>query len=213
MWEYRLTWTSQPPAWWEKTWSHAVTHLETHGQPIEDPNRTDTYLVIPGRYDIGLKLRSGEKFEAKVLHQRRDGWELWEKCIFFEWNALEYARLISFLRSSSSVETVDSHLSAAEGSELVLRDQHVLTQKVEVKKTRVQATAAIVFKNVPEVMFNPTWLAEMVRIELPKRNDPIYSICFETMDPIRGGNNPGDSGGAICCGYPELLGRFLCGSF
>lgn len=52
MWEYRLVWTKQAPSWWGKIWQRGTALLQERGLPPD--SRADTYLVLPGRADVGL---------------------------------------------------------------------------------------------------------------------------------------------------------------
>jgi hypothetical protein len=84
--------------------------------------------------------------------------------------------------------------------------------EVQVRKTRIQTAAGHLLKEMPQCSAAPWWLSEIVVISLPGRDTPVYSVCLETVEPLRGGIVPLSDPGAIRCGYPELLARHLRGS-
>ena len=205
MWEFRLAWTT-PPAWWDGAWQGAEKLFSGLGRSGEE--RPDAYFVLVGRTDVGLKLR-GEKddeFDVKVLHERRAGWELWEKVPFFRWNPLEEVRLAALLGIAPSPQAYPPKTAPSQGAEQLLKSVGIDVRTVRVKKLRMQAAAAALLPSFAATV-SPTWLAELVRIELPGRQDFVYSLCLESMEPIRGGIEPVPSAGALCAGYPELLLR------
>src|SRR2546430_8936349 len=94
MWEYRVSWTNRPPSWWTLAWKNGTRARLT------PETRVDTFGVINGRHDLGIKLRGGQtSLEIKVRYQRRDGWELWEKVIFQAWTPLESVRCAALLQT------------------------------------------------------------------------------------------------------------------
>ena len=182
--------------------------LQARGLPLD--GRADTYLVLPGRTDVGLKLRGGDEFEAKVLHQRSGGWELWEKCAFFRWNSIEAARLAAMLRVAAPTAPVDGTLAPVKGAGALLRDRSMSNREVTTSKTRIQALASELVDDVPGLAAKPGWLTELVEITLPGKR-LVHSLCFETMDPLENGRDPIAPDGALRCGYPELLLKQLEG--
>jgi len=206
MWEYRLFWPSTRPDWWSEVWQHGEQLLRQRGEEVE--NRPDTYLVISNRPDVGLKMRGDRNFEVKSLHERAGSWELWEKYPFFRWSALEAARLANMLRVKPRLVTT-TESAPTKGVAEFLGRLDIETSKVQVRKSRLQATASELFAEVPGCTAAPFWLAELVEIQLPWRSTSIVSICLETLEPIGKLSDPFVADGAWRCGYPELLARQL----
>ena len=203
MWEYRLVWASASPPWWDKTWSVAQDALRRQGRDPE--NRPDTYLVLPDRPDVGLKLR-GQKgeLEVKVRHAARDGWELWEKIPFFAWNDLEAARFAALLRREFPAGSIDREATPVDGVKALLGAAGVSWRDVTISKARMQARAGDLVPAFASSGVDPRWLAEFVVFD--GAGPTARSICFETMAPEAGvaGSIP-DAGKARRAGYPEFL--------
>lgn len=128
MWELRLVWFSGKPAWWDETWKKGVESLARQQRKPEP--RPDLYLVVPDRVDVGLKLRGGAEgdFDAKVLHARSVGWELWEKIAYFQ---VGLARSRPFCRNGSSARLIgwrgprcDADARGERGSENSRNEEH-----------------------------------------------------------------------------------------
>src|SRR5262249_50090944 len=100
MWEYRIVWPSKKPNWWDNVWTRAESALAERGEAPE--SRPDTYFVLTGRVDVGIKLRGDSELEVKSMHIRNGNWELWEKSAFFRWSNAEAARFTNMLRLESS---------------------------------------------------------------------------------------------------------------
>src|ERR1044072_6970683 len=117
MWEYRLMWPNAAPSWWDDTFETGEVLLQRQNQMAEVG--PDTYLVLPDRPDVGLKLRGGaeDEFEMKVRHSLKDGWELWEKIIFFRWNKIEARRFAAALQRDLPMDGVSSESTPAMRSE------------------------------------------------------------------------------------------------
>jgi hypothetical protein len=207
MWEYRIVWPSTRPAWWDNVWQRAESVLSEKGEAVE--TRPDTYFVLPGRVDVGIKLRSDANLEVKSLHTRSGNWELWEKSSYFRWTAAEAARFANMLRLESSKGGNTGESNPLKGAQEILRQAGIQSTKVQVRKKRLQNFAAQLLAGVPGCVVDPFWLAEMVEIVLPDRQSPILSVCLETFDPFRGGRVPFSEEGILKCGYPELLVRHL----
>jgi hypothetical protein len=206
MWEYRMVWPSAKPAWWDGAWKQGENALRRHGEAVEA--RPDTYFVLLGRVDVGIKLRSASDLEVKSLHTRSGNWELWEKSPYLKWSAAEAARFANMLRlESKGGDTAESN--PLKGAQELLRGAGIESTRLQVQKKRIQNFAADLLQSVPGFVVDPYWLAEMVEIELPNRQSPILSVCLETFDPFRGGLSPFPEEGILRCGYPELLVRHL----
>lgn len=207
MWEYRLAWTAGKPVWWDEAWKSGTAALRR--QDREPEKRPDLYLVLLDRADVGLKLRGGAEgdFDAKVLHARSGGWELWEKVAFFKWNELEAIRFAALLHERRSPDAIAASGTPTLGAQAELENLRIRFEDVKVEKTRIQTSAGAMFGAITASQCSSDWLAELVEIRLPDRGEPLFSVCVETMDPIRGGTEPFAAGGALCCGYPELLIR------
>lgn len=203
MWEYRLIWDAAPPPWWDETWNGVVTTLQRQSRAPED--RSDTYLVIADRPDIGLKQRgkAGE-LELKVRHDARDGWELWEKIPFFTWNALESARFAALLQRELPHGPAGANVTPIDGVKALLSGGGVAWREAAVGKTRMQARAGDLVPGWSSNGVEPAWLAEIV--EITGAGPTARSICFETMAPEEGigGAVPGSTT-ALNQGYPEFL--------
>jgi hypothetical protein len=207
MWEYRLSWRAGKPDWWDEAWKSGAAALRRQGR--EPEKRPDLYLVLHNRADVGLKLRGGAggDFDAKVLHARAGGWELWEKVAFFRWNELEAIRFAVLIRERRSADAATASGTPTQGVQAELKNLGIAYLETKVEKTRIQAAAREVFGAVAASLCNSDWLAELVEIRLPGRAEPLLSACVEAMEPIRGGIEPVAVSGALCCGYPELLIR------
>jgi len=201
MWEHRLIWTSDPPSWWDEVWSAAAETLRGR-----DPEtRPDTYLVLPDRPDVGLKLR-GQKgdFEIKVRHAARDGWELWEKIPFFSWSDLEAARLAVLLERELPSAPIDPTAAPADGVKALLGRAQISWREVKIEKARMQARAGELVPAFASSGVEPGWLAELVVFD--GAGPTARSICFETMAPEASvARLIPEAGRASCAGYPEFL--------
>ncbi len=208
MWEFRLVWPVEKPNWWDESWTRGVEALDRQRQ--EPEVRPDLYLVLPDRVDIGLKLRGGAEgdFDAKVLHARSNGWELWEKIAYFRWNSLEATRFGAMVRQKPTSDATPSNLTPTRGVKDLLRNAGLPNLEVRVEKKRIQAAARELLFSLGGQPLSPNWLAELVEIRLPERVEPLFSVCVETMDPLHGGMDIFNAAGALRCGYPELLVRY-----
>jgi hypothetical protein len=207
MWEYRIVWPSARPAWWDSAWKRGENALSRHGEGVE--TRPDTYFVLSGRVDVGIKLRSDSDLEVKSLHTRSGNWELWEKSPYFQWSSAEAARFSNMLRLESSKGGDTAESNPLKGAQDILRAAGIETTRLQVHKKRIQNFAGDLLDGVPEFIVDPYWLAEMVEIVMPNRPSPILSVCLETFDPSRGGLDPFSEEKILKCGYPELLVRHL----
>jgi hypothetical protein len=208
MWEYRLIWTAAAPSWWERAWKNGEALFQRESRNLE--GRPDTYLVLKDRPDVGLKLRGGaeEEFDVKVLHHRKDGWELWEKITFFRWNDLEVKRFAVTLQRDLPLDvTAESTPAAGVKKLLAAAGIECFVQLIE--KRRMQARVDELLPDFGE-MIRPSWLAELVEFRVQSDGGPVRSICLETMSPGTGAA-PLEPGGALCAGYPEFLIRHLKG--
>jgi hypothetical protein len=179
MWENRLIWTAAAPPWWPDAWGNAIAALRRQRREAED--RPDTYLVLPDRADVGLKLRGQDgQLEVKVRHESTAGWELWEKIPFFEWNALEGARLAAILQRDLPQEGIDPDAEPVAGVKALLRAAAMPWREIEVGKQRMQARTGDLLPGLAASL-DPAWLAEIVEIDVGGRTS--RSICFETMSP------------------------------
>jgi hypothetical protein len=208
MWEYRLVW-ARKPAEWDAAWRRGLDVLSAQRRSVEE--RPDTYLVLLDRADAGLKLRGGQEgdFDLKLLYRRAGGWELWEKCAFFKWNALEVVRVAAMLHSTPRTLGRPEDMTPGEGIEAFLAAAEVPRTQVVVNKTRLQTAAGDLMPAWPGSSVDPGSLVELVEITLPERAEPVFSLCLETAAPLTGGNDPVTASGALCCAYPELLLRYL----
>jgi hypothetical protein len=209
VWEYRLVWARGKPPGWDGAWQQGQQVLGAQGRKVEE--RPDTYLVLLDRADAGLKLRGGqeEDFDFKVLHRRSGGWELWEKCAFPRWNALEVVRMAALLQLTPPALGRLDDTTPGKGIEAFLDAAGIQRAQIVVRKKRLQAAAGDLISAWPGSCADPGSLAELVEITLPGRVEPVFSLCLETMAPLAGGNDPVPASGGLCCGYPELLLRHL----
>jgi len=205
MWEYRLIWPTAAPSWWEDALKTGEVLFQRQNRMAE--GRPDTYLVLHDRPDVGLKLRGGaeDEFEMKVRHSRKDGWELWEKIIFFRWNNIEARRFAAALQRDLPLDGVTSESTPAAGVKKILAAAGIegILQKVE--KRRMQARADELLPKFVGAT-QPTWLAELVEFRTQNNGCMVRSICLETMSPSAGAA-PLEPEGALCVGYPEFLIR------
>jgi len=209
MWESRLIWPSGRPAWWDNAWRHGIGTLEHGHRRVEE--RPDLYVCLPGRPDIGIKIRGGGHgdVEVKTLHEQSDGWQLWEKTVILRWNDLEAARFATLLRVNASFDDASADARPIDGVRRVLKAAGVASHEVTVGKERMQASAGDLLAAIPGQSAHPVDLAELVEIQLPGRPDPLFSVCVESMDPGPSVAMCVPQAGAICCSYPELLVRFI----
>jgi len=203
MWECRLIWVSGRPGWWDETWRRGIEILDRAGRTVEQ--RPDLYLCVQDRPDVGLKIRGANHgdVEIKVLHEQSSGWQLWEKTVFMRWNDLEVARLATILRVRVPPDRESSDTEALTGARQLLQDAGVTATDVMIQKQRMQAGAGELLASIPGHAMHPSDLAELVVIQLPGREQQLFSMCIETMDPGR--SAPLSAPGALCCSYPELL--------
>ena len=61
---------------WAKDLGDLRTRLESLSSLVRKIERTEHYLVVPGRSAINVKIRAG-KLDIKVLVEERDGFERW----------------------------------------------------------------------------------------------------------------------------------------
>jgi hypothetical protein len=212
MWELRLIWVSEKPGWWDTTWKTGIESLARQQRTPE--SRPDVYLVLPDRVDVGLKLRGGAEgdFDAKALHCRSAGWELGEKIAFFRWDTLEAVRFAAMIRVAASFTGVASDVTPTVGAKRVLETASLKAVEVKVEKKRIQGNAGTLLAPVSGHSAHPGCLAELVQIELSERTNPLFSVCLETMDPLQSGIDTLPRGGALHCGYPELLVKHVRGA-
>ena len=201
MWEYRVSWTDRPPSWWNVAWRNGARGDER----LAAEERVDTYLIVDGRPDLGIKRRARTSLEIKVRYEQSDGWELWEKVIFESWTPLEAVRGAALLqtRPTFAAEATDpvagvQQLLAAAG--LTWRDEAV-------HKTRLQADARRLLKNLTALSIDRNCLAELVQFRVGQRPDPVWSLCFEWATPLLITHHDTDIATGIVGGYPELLAR------
>jgi hypothetical protein len=211
VWEYRLVWPRKRPSWWGTAWDGALRSAAAEGRSVEE--RPDTYLVLPGRVDAGLKLRGGQEndFDLKVLHDRVGGWELWEKCAWFRWNHLEVLRLAAMLQVPAPAPVPAQDVTPGKGAEAFLEAAGLQPRRVTVRKKRIQGPVAALLPDVRSTCADPDWLAELVEMKLQDRRATVFSLCLEAMQPLRGGIAPVPGDGGLQCGYPEILDRHLGG--
>ena len=202
MWEFRLIWSTNGPRWWDAAWQAGVAALAAHSRMPEE--RPDTYLVLPDRPDVGLKIRgSGGEFEAKLRHRREDGWELWEKIPFFRWNDLEAARFSAALQQKLPGAPTAAP-TALDGVKSSLRSASIRARELKVEKKRLQTRAADLSSALGYGAVDSDWLGELVEIHVA--GTPVArSICFEAMQNTGGPVAIADSAKAEMLGYPEFL--------
>ena len=203
MWEHRLIWTADAPSWWDEVWTAGAAALHRRERAAED--RPDTYLVLPDRPDVGLKLRGLDgELEIKVRHAARDGWELWEKVPFFEWNDFEAARFSVLLERELPAAPIDTRATPVDGVKTLLGAAGIPWREARLDKVRLQARAGDLVPALASDGIDPHWLAELVVFD--GAGPTARSICFETMAPEASlADSIPDAGRAICAGYPEFL--------
>ena len=166
--------------------------------------RVDTYWIIDRRADLGVKLRGGQtSLEIKVRYEQSDGWELWEKVIVQAWTPLESVRCASLLRTEPAfaAEAPDP----VKGIQQLLARAGVTWREHAVRKTRLQADAGALLRNVAAPTIERNCLAELVELRV-EPNKPAWSLCFESAAPAAVAHQHTD-GTLLVCGYPELLSR------
>lgn len=208
MWEYRLTWPGSKPPNWDALWRRGLDAIRAEGRDLEA--RPDTYLVLLGRADAGLKLRGGNEddFDVKVRHSRKGGWELWEKVAFPRWNTLEAVRLATLLQIAPPKARSEGP-TPAQGVARFLDLAGVERREVTAQKERIQAAAGGLMTGWPGCRAEPGWLAELVQIQLPGRTSRLVSMCLEAFAPPADETDPLSDPTALRGGYPELLLRHL----
>jgi hypothetical protein len=167
--------------------------------------RVDTYWIIDGRHDLGIKLRGAQSsLEIKVRYERSDEWELWEKVIFQAWTRLDSVRCAALLQTEPAfaADAVDP----AQGLRTLLARAGLTWREHAVHKTRLQADARALLTDVPTLSVNRNCLAELVEFRVDRRQDPAWSLCFESAAPAPVTHKNTDGTGLVC-GYPELLSR------
>ena len=200
MWEYRVSWTNRPPSWWTLAWKNGTRARLT------PETRVDTYWIIDGRHDLGIKLRGGQtSLEIKVRYERRDGWELWEKVIFQAWTPLESVRCAALLQTEPTFAADGD--DPRHGVRQLLGRAGLTWREHPVRKTRLQADAQALLTNIPGVSVSRNCLAELVEFRVEQSQDPAWSLCFESAAAARITHNDTASGTGLVCGYPELLSR------
>ena len=209
MWEYRLIWPTSAPSWWEDAWERGEVLFQQENRKVE--GRSDTYVVLHDRSDIGLKLRGGTEsdFDLKVRHSRKDDWELWEKITFFRWNDLEARRFAAALQRDLPLDVVTSDSTPAAGVKKILASAGIEGLIRQVEKRRIQARADELLPKFVEAI-HPSWLTELAEFRTQKNGRVVRSSCLETMSPNAGAVPP-EREGALCIGYPEFLIRDLNG--
>ena len=207
VWERRSVWLRGKPRGWDDAWELGLRLIAAQGRDVEE--RPDTYFVLD-RADAGLKLRGSDEndFDLKVLHQRSGHWELWEKCIFTTWNALEAARLAAMLRVNPPMIDRFEDETPARGAEALLERLGIPIARVIVSKKRLQAGGRDLMSVWPSFVVDPTSLVELVEIALPGRAERVFSLCLESGTALSSPNEPFPASEAVYCGYPELLLRF-----
>ncbi len=206
MWEYRLIWPAASPPWWDAAWQRGEAVLRRYGRSLEA--RPDTYLLIEGRPDVGLKLRGGaeEEFDIKAIHHRDRAWELWEKITFFRWNDLEAKRFAAILQRDLPLDDIAAATTPAQGARILLDAAAIESRLLTVAKRRMQARADELLPQFLGPTFSRSWLVELVEFRAEGADSPVRSICIETMSPLPGGE-PLPPDGGLCAGYPEFLLR------
>jgi hypothetical protein len=196
MWEYRVCWTNRP-SWWDLAWNNPTR--------LARERRVDTYWIVDGRPDLGIKLRGGQApLEIKVRYQRNAGWELWEKVIVQTWSPLESVRSAALLQTQPMF-AADS-TEPARGFERLLTGAGLPWREHAVRKTRLQADARSLLTQVPTLSIGRNCLAELVEFQVDQRDERVWSLCFEWATPVPITHIHPD-GDAVVCGYPELLSR------
>src|SRR2546423_244732 len=179
MWEYRVSWSDSPPSWWNLAWTNGTRALDR--VRLAPETRVDTYWIIDGRADLGVKLRGGQtSLEIKVRYGQSDGWELWEKVIVQAWTPLESVRCAALLRTEPTfaAETPDP----VKGIQQLLARAGVTWREHAVRKTRLQADAGALLTNVAAPTIERNCLAELVELRV-EPNKPAWSLCFESAAP------------------------------
>jgi hypothetical protein len=199
MWEYRVSWTNRPPSWWDRAWRNGI------GVRLVPETRIDTYWIIDGRDDLGVKRRGAHSsLEIKVRHERSQEWELWEKVIFQVWTTLESVRCAALLQIDPACALEAAN--PVQGLRTLLASAGLAWREHAVHKTRLQADAHALLANVPALSVNRNCLAELVHFRIDQRPQSAWSVCFESAVPAAvTGNDPGRTG--FVGGYPELLSR------
>ena len=202
MWEYRISWTNRP-SWWEPAWTSATRG--PGGACLASESRVDTYWIIGGRDDLGIKLRGAQtSLEIKIRYERRDGWELWEKVFFQVWTPLESVRCAALLQVEPTFAADGA--DPVHGVRRLLAHSGLTWRERAVRKTRLQADAHALLANVTAPSIVRNCLAELVEFRVEPNPDPVWSLCFESAAPSPITHDNGASG-TIVAGYPELLAR------
>jgi hypothetical protein len=199
MWEYRVSWTDRPPSWWNAAWKNGARG----GARLAVEERIDTYWIVNGRPDLGVKLRARSALEIKVRYEQSDGWELWEKVIFQAWTDLEAVRCAALLQAAPPFTAGTS--DPVEGMQQLLGGAGLAWRERAVHKTRLQADARGLLKNLTALSINRNCLAELVEFRLGAHEHPVWSLCLEWATPLVITHH--DDAAGIVCGYPELLAR------
>jgi hypothetical protein len=200
MWEYRVSWMESPPSWWHLAWANG-----TRARLVPEA-RIDTYWIIDARPDVGIKLRGEQtSLEIKVRYEHHDGWELWEKTIFQTWTPLESVRCAALLQTEPAFAA--DATDPRQGVQQLLADAGLNWREHPVRKTRLQADARALLKDVASLSIDRNCLAELVECRVPQRQAPVRSLCFEWAAPVSITQAGTDSASGLVCGYPELLAR------
>ena len=143
--------------------------FDGYGRSLEA--RPDTYLLIEGRPDVGLKLRGGaeEEFDIKAIHHRDRAWELWEKITFFRWNDLEAKRFAAILQRDLPLDDIAAATTPAQGARILLDAAAIESRLLTVAKRRMQARADELLPQFLGPTFSRSWLVELVEFRRRRR--------------------------------------------
>jgi hypothetical protein len=203
MWEYRVSWKSARPSWWDQAWTSGTRGLTAVGRRPEA--RLDTYWIIDGRSDVGIKRRGAKEhfLEIKVRYAQRNRWELWEKVFFQTWTRLESERCAALLQIEPAFDS--KTMNPVDGMKALLTRAGLSWREQLVRKKRLQTSAHALLTGVPGLSIDHHCLGELVEFRVAERDEPVWSLCLETAEPA--GITHSDAGTAILGGYPELLSR------
>jgi hypothetical protein len=142
-------------------------------------SRSDRYLVLPDCADVGLKFRGVASTNVEVKILRHR-LDGWE------------------LWDRGTLSDCDIDLSQ--------RDD---VRQVRVEKTRIVTSGHPLAERATRSVDNLPVLGELVAIGLPGRSEPLHSLCVEAFQPLHSVRMQIDYEHALCCGYPELLTKFV----
>ena len=201
MWEYRVSWRDSAPSWWDLAWTNGTRALDR--VRLAPETRVDTYWIIDRRADLGVKLGHDDAAElAFRLRAEYVGRRAWRRPGL---RHLPRRSRDRYLGRDAEAELAAEPPDPVKGIQQLLARAGVTWREHAVRKTRLQADAGALLRNVAAPTIERNCLAELVELRV-EPNKPAWSLCFESAAPAAVAHQHTD-GTFLVCGYPELLSR------